>query len=170
MRSIIIQIVGAIAFILLSISYYKKEKDKILFYQILSYIMFTIHYYMLGGLTGAMCNFIGLIAFIIIYIFDKYKFANKKILIYSIIPFLVVISLITYENIFSLFPIIASVIAIASFLSDDENLIRQIGAIATFCWLIYAIVYKSYVAIVFEVLTFTATAIAFFKLRKEKDN
>lgn len=172
MRFVIIQVIGAIAFTLLSISYYKKEKDKILFYQILSYITFTIHYYMLGGLTGSMCNFLGLLALIVIYIFDKYKYnkEDKKILIYSIIPFLVIISLLTYENIFSFFPIIASIVAIASFVSDNENKIRQVGIIANFCWLVYAIVYKSYISIVFEIFTFTATVVAFLKNRKQEDD
>ena len=167
MKFIIIQVIGAVAFTLLSISYYKKEKEKILFYQILAYIVFTIHYYMLGGLTGAMCNLLGLISLVIIYLFDKFKCNkdNKKLLIYSIIPFLIVISLITFENIYSLFPILASVIAIASFVSDNENKIRQMGIIVNFCWLVYAIVYKSYISIFFEIFTFIATVVAFMRNR-----
>ena len=168
MKFIITQIIGTIAFVLLSISFYKKEKRSILFMQIFSYIMFTSHYYLLNGLTGAMCNFLCLVAFIIIYIFDKYKFKNKKLLIYSLIPFLVIISLITYENIFSLFPIVASIITIASFVSNDENKIRQVGIISVFCWLIYAIVYKSYISIIFETFTFIATVLAFIKNSKWK--
>ncbi len=163
--------IGAIGYTLLSVSYYKKNKKEILFIQIFSYIFFTIHYYMLSGKTGALCNFLGLIAFIIIYLFDKFKVKNKTILTILLIPFLINISLITYENIFSIFPIIASCVVIISFLSNNENFIRGIGLIAAVCWLIYAVVYKSYVAIVFEVITLIATIVAFVKyirIKKEK--
>ena len=160
---ILTQIIGAIGYLTLSASYYKKNKKDILFIQIISYIFFTVHYYMLDGKTGAMCNLLGLIAFVIIYFFDKYKVKNKKILTICIIPFLIIISLITYENAFSVFPIIASVFAILSFISNDENKIRGIGIVAAICWSVYAIVYKSYVAIIFETITLIATIIAFIK-------
>ena len=160
---ILSQIIGAAGYATLSVSYFKKNKKDILLIQIISYIFFTLHYYLLGGKTGAICNLLGLIAFIIIYIFDKKNTKNKKILTICIIPFLVIIALITYQDVFSIFPIIASIFAILSFISDDENKIRGIGIIAAICWLIYAIVYKSYVAIAFEIIALSATVIAFFK-------
>ena len=166
---ILTQIIGGIGYSTISLSYYKKNKKDILFIQIIAYIFFTIHYYMLNGKTGAMCNLLGLISFIVIYLFDKYKIKNKKVLTICLIPFLVIISLITYQNIFSIFPIIASVFAILSFTSNDENIIRGIGIICAICWTVYAIVYKSYVAIVFEAITLVATTIAFIKNYKNKN-
>ena len=163
MEFFIIQFIGLIGYSTLAFSYFKNTKKNILLIQILSYFMFIIHYYLLDAKTGAICNLLGLIAFIVIYLFDKFKLKNKKLLSLILIPLLVIISLITYENILSIFPIIASVIAIISFLSDSENLIRKIGIVAAICWLIYAIVYKSYVAIIFEVITLTSVVIAFIK-------
>ena len=74
---ILTQIIGAIGYLTLSASYYKKNKKDILFIQIISYIFFTVHYYMLDGKTGAMCNLLGLIAFVIIYFFEKQKNINN---------------------------------------------------------------------------------------------
>ena len=166
MEGIITQIIGLFGYSILAGSYFKKEKRKILFMQIIAYVLFTIHYYMLNGITGAVCNLLGLIALIIIYTFDKYKMKNKNIVTICMIPFVVIIALITYQNIYSLFPIIASVIVIISFLLDNENVIRIIGIVSATCWLLYAIVYKSYVAIVFEVITFVFVFIAFLKNKK----
>ena len=73
MDFLLIQFIGSIGYTTLAISYFKEEKNKILFMQIISYIMFTIHYYLLAGITGAICNFIGLISLVIIYIFEKYN-------------------------------------------------------------------------------------------------
>ncbi len=58
---------------------------------------------------------------------------------------------------------LASTIVIISFLEDNENTIRWIGVLAAICWLLYAIVYKSYIAIVFEVITLINVIIAFIK-------
>lgn len=169
MNFIITQIIGGIGYSLLALSYFKKEKKQILFMQIVAYISFTIHYYMLSGMTGAICNLIGLVALIIIYLFDKYKVKNKKLLTIGMIPFVVAIALITFKDVFSFFPIIASVIVILSFISDNERIIRIIGVISALCWLLYAVVYKSYVAIAFEVITVWFVLVALLKNDEVKD-
>ena len=169
MNIILIQFIGAIGYATLAASYFKKEKKKILFMQIIAYVMFTIHYYLLSGITGAICNLIGLFALLIIYLYEKYNEKDKNLLATFFITILIIINIATFQNIFSIFPMIASVIVIISFLTDNENAIREIGVVAAICWLIYAIVYKSYVAIVFEVITFVATLIALIKNNKMKD-
>lgn len=164
----LIQAIGAIGYITLALSYFKEEKNKILFMQIIAYIFFTIHYYLLSGITGAICNLIGLFALVTIYIFDKYKLKNKYIVSMLFVAVLLIINLLTFQNVFSIFPMLASVIVIVSFIDDRENVIRWIGVIAAVCWLFYAIAYKSYVAIVFEVLTLLNVCVALFKNKKAK--
>ena len=163
MNFILIQFIGAIGYILLAFSYFKKEKIKILFLQIISYLMFSIHFYLLSGISGTICNLLGLVTLLTIYLFEKYKWKNKNLVAMFLIAALVGINIITYQNIFSIFPMIASVIAIVSFLMNNENYIRGIGIIATSCWLVYAIAYKSYVSIIFEVATLIGVFIAFVK-------
>ena len=163
MSFIIIQIIGAIAFATLAASYYKKEKKSILFMHIIAYIMFTIHYYLLSGVTGAICNVIGLFALLSIYISEKYKWKNKNIVACLFIAILFTVNIVTFQNIFSIFPMIASIIVILSFLMDNEDYIRGFGLISAICWLIYAIVYKSYISILFEIITLIGTLIAFEK-------
>ena len=169
MNDFIIQLIGFIAYFLLGISYFMKDKKSILLIQIFAYIGFMIHYYLLGGKTGTICNLIGLLVLIVIYIFSKNKNNNKnKILVMITIPSLVIISILTYQNIYSLFPIMATTISILSFLSDDENKIRFIGIISALLWFVYAIVYKSYAAFAFEVFTIATTTISFIKNKKNK--
>ena len=166
----LIQAIGAIGYITLALSYFKKEKKQILFMQIISYIFFTIHYYLLSGITGAICNLIGLFALLTIYIFDKYKLKKKYIVSMLFVAVLLIINLLTFQNVFSIFPMLASVIVIVSFIDDRENVIRWIGVIAAICWLFYAIAYKSYVAIVFEVLTLLNVCVSLIKNKKKVDN
>ena len=160
---LLVQVIGAIGYISIALSYFKKEKREILFIQIIAYIFFTIHYYLLNGITGAICNFIGLLALITIYLFEKYEWKNKVILSTVFIIILLIINIKAFQNIFSIFPMIASTIVIFSFLKDNENIIRIIGVVSALCWLVYAIAYKSYIAIIFEVLTLMNVCVALFK-------
>lgn len=163
MNFIITQVIGGIGYALLAASYFKKEKAKILYMQIIAYIMFTIHYYLLSGITGAICNAIGLFALLIIYLFEKYEWKHKNLMAWISVGLVTIINIATFQNVFSIFPMIASSIVIISFLMDNEDYIRGIGLISAVCWLIYAIVYKSYIAIIFEVITLIATLIAYIK-------
>ena len=162
-NTLIVQGIGAIGYATLAFSYFKKEKKQILFMQIISYIFFVLHYYLLNGITGAICNLIGLFALITIYIFEKYKLKNKILISIFFIILLLIVNILSFQNIYSIFPMIASVIVIISFLDNNENDIRLIGVLSAICWLIYAIVYKSYISIAFEIVTFIDVVIALVK-------
>ena len=72
-------------------------------------------------------------------------------------------SYLSYENIFSIFPVFACLITFISFLNKDENIIRFIGIISAVCWLVYAFIYMSYSAIIFEIIIIISTIIAYIK-------
>lgn len=167
-NTLLVQGIGAIGYSTLAFSYYKEKKEQILLMQIIAYIFFTIHYYLLNGITGAICNLIGLVALVTIYVFEKYNLGNKLFISITCMLAVFLINIITFQNFFSIFPIIASIIVIISFLDNNEKNIRIIGVIAAVCWLIYAIAYKSYVAIVFEVLTLVGVFIALLKNNNNK--
>ena len=166
MEFVLIQVIGAIAFVALVVSYYQKEKKSILFMHIVAYIMFTLHYYLLSGVTGAICNAIALVALLAIYFIEKFKWKNKNLVSCIFIILICIINIVTFQNVFSIFPMIASSIVIISFLMNNEDYIRGIGLISAVCWLIYGVAYKSYISIGFEVFTIIGTFIAFVKNTK----
>ena len=103
MTFIISQILGTIGYSLLAYSFFRKKRIEILLIQIFAYIGFTTHYALLGALTGTVCNILGFIALILIYFFSNDN-KKKKILVMILLPLLAVMSYISYENIYSLFP------------------------------------------------------------------
>lgn len=165
MNFIIAQILGTIGYSLLAYSFFKKNKKQILFIQIFAYIGFTTHYILLGALTGSVCNILGFIALIFIYFFSD-DIRKKKILVIILVPLLGVMTYLSYENIYSLFPVVGCLLTFISFLSKKVNKIRFVGIISTACWLIYAIIYVSYSAIIFEVIILIAAVIAYIKNKK----
>ncbi len=165
---LIIQSIGAIAYILLSRSYFQKTKKKIIYMQIFAYIFFIIHFYLLSGVSGALCNIIGLCALISIYISDKKRSKNKRKLTWLFIIILWIVNLLEYQNIFSIFPMVAITIVIISFLENKPSYIRVMGAIASICWLIYGIAYKSYISIFFNLITLIEITMAIIQYSKKK--
>lgn len=165
MNFIIAQILGTIGYSLLAYSFFKKNKKQILFIQIFAYIGFTTHYILLGALTGSVCNILGFIALIFIYFFSD-DIRKKKILVIILVPLLGVMTYLSYENIYSLFPVVGCLLTFISFLSKNVNKIRFVGIISTACWLIYAIIYVSYSAIIFEVVILISAVVAYIKNKK----
>ena len=162
---ILAQILGAVGYSLLAVSFFMKKKQQILFVQIFAYILFTTHYFLLDALTGTVCNVLGFIMLILIYLFSEDE-KKKKILVLILLPVLGVMSFVSYENIYSLFPVFACLITFNSFLSKSESKIRFIGIISAACWLVYAIIHVSYSAIIFEVILVIATIVAYIKNRR----
>ncbi len=67
---LLIQGIGSIGYTALALSYYRKKKIDILFMQIIAYIFFSIHYYLLDAITGTMCNLLGLIAITFLFLVE----------------------------------------------------------------------------------------------------
>ena len=165
MKEIIIQAVGVLAYLILIYSYQKKSKIKILFMQVISAVFFALHFYLLSGLTGAICNFLNVFVLITIYIYEIKKFKRKVWLIIIITPLLLLIPFFTYENMYSLLPIFASILGISGFLCDKEDYIRITGIFSNAAWLVYGCIYKSYPSIIFETITIIAIIVAILRKR-----
>ena len=167
---IFVQLIGAIGYALLSMSYFRKKKIQILYMQIIANTFFVMHYFLLDGITGAISNVFGLITFTAIYYFDKKKLGKQKNILALIMIILLFIAVIyAYQDVYSLLPFIAFTLAIISFLTNNEDKIRKFGIVVAVCWLVYAIVCGSYAAIVFEVITLISTIAALIKNPAKKN-
>ena len=100
-----IQLLGFLAWLMLVYSYYRENTNKILIFQILSTIMFCIHYYLLGAYSGLLICIYEVIRDYSYFKSDK----DNYIFIGSVIVY-VISSIITYASILDLFPYLASLI------------------------------------------------------------
>ncbi len=167
--NILTQAVGGLGYLALANSYFNKKKSGTLLVQIVANILLAIHFYLLSGLTGAVCDIICLTAYVLIFLFDKFKVKKKKLLICLIIPCGIAIALLTYKDIFSILPIAASCMVIASFMTESQFIVRTVGLISAVCWLIYGIIFQSYVSIVFEIIIIISTIVSIVKNKKGEE-
>lgn len=135
---ILIQILGFMAWILLILSYYRKDTNKILVFQIVSTILFCIHYYLLGAYSGLLICALEVIRDSTYYFTDK----DNYIFIGSIIVY-IICSIVTFTSVIDLFPYLASLID--GFFLTKKRRIVVFGAIITYTlWLIYDVYARSY--------------------------
>ena len=135
---IFIQILGFIAWILLVLSYYRKNTNKILVFQIISTVLFCVHYFLLGAYSGLLICVFEVIRDYLYFRSDK----DNYIFIGSVIVY-IISSIITFTSILDLFPYLASMID--GFFLTQKKKIVVFGAIVTYVlWFIYDMYAKSY--------------------------
>lgn len=158
---IYIQLIGILGFCILVLSFYKKEPVTILIYQITSNFVYAIHYFLLGGLSGAFCSLIGMLRNLILI-----KINNKKIILLSIISMYLIVTIIFYEGIYSLFPMVANTLYLFALTYKNKKSIL-IGAIgSSILWILYSVFVNSYLTIVTESILIISNCIQLIKLKK----
>lgn len=142
----IAQAVGFVGMIMAFISFQKSNREGIILFQIMASFIFTLHFTLLGTITndytGAVMNVLGVIRNII-FLHREKSWANNKAWLYIFLLFFIVSGIITYRNIFSLFPVLGMCIASVALWMRNSKHTRFIVIFASPCWLIYNIVNHS---------------------------
>ena len=158
-----IQLIGILAFCILVLSFYKKKTTTIIAYQIVSSFAYTIHYFLLGALSGAFINFIG--------IFRNFGYLkvkkHKKIFASIIILLYLSITIIFYEDIFSFLPFIANSQYLLAMLKDNKKTLLISAVVCSSMWGIYAVFVSSYSAMITETILVVSNMIQIVKLIKK---
>ena len=133
-----VQLIGIIAWLLIVFSYYRKNTDKILYFQIISTILWCIHYFLLGAYSGLF-----ICAFEVIRDSLYYKTDKDDYIFLGSIPIYILYGIISYSGIVELLPIFSS--TIDGFTLTKKKKIVVIGAVISYTiWVIYDIAVKSY--------------------------
>ena len=163
-----IQTIGFIGYGLVGVSYLAKRKERILLWSLIGGLIIGLHFYLLDGLSGALCNLVGGGALLVIYIYDKCGKRNKLPLILLMIPVSAIIAWSSWAGPASLLPIFATTIILAGFISSQEKYIRIANAIGGTIWLIYGFVIGSISSMICETFIILMTVIALWKYRDGK--
>ena len=134
----IAQLVGLVALILLVISYYKENTNKILVVQIVSALLYCIHYYMLGAISGFMICFLE-----VLRDYGYYKTDADNYIFLISIPIYIFLGFYNYSTFIDLLPMFGS--CVDGFALTKHKRFLVVGSIIAYIiWLIYDINVKSY--------------------------
>lgn len=169
MKETIGQIVGFAAMAIIVASYQQKSHKNILTFQMVSGLLFTVHYLLLGAYTGAIMNLLGAFRSLV-YSNRSKKWASSKIwpVIFSIAFF--ISGILTWDNIFSLFPLIAMLMSSVVLWIEKPKVNRIFSLPTSTCWLIYNIKTLSYPGIITEIFVLSSIIIGILRLDIKKKN
>lgn len=168
MINIIAQCIGLLGFLSAIISFQNNDRQKILILQILANILFSIHFFMLGSITGSALNLVSIFRGVIFYKRDYRKWANHILFMYLFIALFSIVGLATYKNLFSLLPILGTTIGTVGLWVKSPRKIRFIMITASPCWLIYNIYIHSIAGILTESFSLVSIAIAIIRFEVVK--
>ena len=159
--NILIQMIGIVAFILLTVSYWFKSKLWFIIFQLVAYCLYGLHYMLLGGLAGTWCNLVGvIILFLLLY---KEKSEKNCYFLIPIIFLLFVPGIIWfYDGILSLLPVGATAVSMLANWSKKMLIIKIGGIVGAALWLSYGISVLSYATMLTETIFIISTIISVF--------
>lgn len=161
MNEIIIQGIGFIGFILAIITFQKNSRKFILFSQMSSAFFYSIHFLLIGGITGTVMNTISILRN---YVFYKTK---SKYFLYIIIFIYILFGIIFWESYLSFLPIFAMISGSIAFWIKDTRKIRYLSLISPPLWFIYNYYVGSIPGILNEVFLFFSIIIGIFRFDRK---
>lgn len=156
------QILGFIYALFLILSNFGKSTKQILFLQTISFFFKTLHYYLLGGISGFLTSLISMIRNIIFY-----KIKESKIWVVFFIIIHIIIGIITLKSIYTLLPVFATIIYTLIINYNNPKYLRYGIFITSLTWLIYNIYIISYSGIIIQIIMLISNIIAIIKLDKK---
>ncbi len=161
-----VQAIDIIAWLLIVLSYYRKDTNRILVLQVISTILYCLHYFLLGAYSGLF-----ICAFEVVRDYLYYK-TDKDDIIFIISAILYLFgSILSIKILVDLLPIIASLVD--GFTLTKKKKIVVIGAITSYTlWVIYDIFVMSYSGAITDgivVLSNISILLFQFDLLKGKD-
>jgi len=154
----------------LGASYLYKSKRKILLLTLAATICYAIHNLLLGGITGVVMNVINIIANIWFYINEKKQRRNGLIVLIVLLLLVIIFGILSFEDVFSLIPIIATLLFIYSIWQDNTKVYKFIGLPKSVFWISYNIYLKSIFGVITEVTLLIFKIVGIAKHRNEKKN
>ena len=162
MAYIFSQILVVVYYLLYSRTFQLKEKNKILFFGIFATLLSALSYFLLQAYTGIAMCFVAIIRNIW---FSKSKSKRSLIIIYLIT---LLLSIFSYQNIFSILNILATVIYTYSLWQDSTKKYKLLGIIVNGLMIIYDACIKSIMGVVFMLVSFISSIIGYYKERNKK--
>ena len=162
----IAQFFGLIILICNAISVQFKTKDKVLICFVIANIFGIAQYFLLGAITAAVVYIVSTIRCLVFYYYDKknLKPSLTVLLIFEIIA--IVSGIISWQNMWSIIPIVVTVIFTYGLWQEKIKVTRISSAITGFGWVLYNIVVKAYVGALLDGALGVSSLIALYRNKK----
>lgn len=165
---IIGQILGFVAVILGFISYQVKTDKQLLFVHMLTCVVFSVHYYLLGAIPAAILNGVGVIRNIVYYHKDKSFYKSR---LFPIIFAVIMLALGIYSSngIHSVLIVGGLVINTLCLSFKNPQNVRKSVLLTCLMVLIYDIIERSVGGVIYESVAIISAIIGLIRFRKKEE-
>jgi len=163
------QVFGLLGALSMLLSSWQKTRNRVLSFLIFDSLFYFVQYILLGALSGAFTNIIGLIRTILFRYKENNKFLQNKLILYIIILMYLIIGIYTYDGLISIFPVIVSILYSIVLWQNNVKKIRIGTSLMLLSWLIYNISVSAYIGAIVEAVLFISSIIEIIKIDILKD-
>lgn len=157
------QIIGFVAFGISLFTYHKEDKVKILSNALVVNFLKLIHYLLLGEYSGCATKIIAIIRDFFVILKEKYTILSSKLFLWLFVLLYVIISVVTYDELLSLLPIIAAFSYMFVIWDGDDIKIRRIALLGYLLWLGYDVFVFSISGILSNIVSILSVSLAIYK-------
>ena len=161
-KVIIANAIGFVSFVISLIAFHKKDKKNIFKNTMISNLLSLIQYIVLNANSGIATKIIAIIRDLSIMKQEKYNFLKTKKMLSIFVIIYLVLMIITYQGILSVFSLLAALIYTVFCWNGNVNTVRYIGIFTNVLWLIYNIYVKSYIGAFSNLISIFSTSIAIY--------
>jgi hypothetical protein len=163
---IIADILGILGILITVFVYQQKKRETMLWTKLILDVVWMLHYCFIGAYSGAVVAVIAAVREIVFVKRDPKK-ASGIIWLPIFIVVAIVSTILTWKNIFSIFTLLASCIAVVSFFIGKPKLSRILAFPVSMCMLTYDIACNSVAGIVNESFAIISSAIGIIRLDRK---
>lgn len=156
------QFIGVVGIFLNMFIYQQKNRRNLLLCKLLSDIASLASFLLLGAFSGAAIALIGCFRELTFLKYSKDSVTGKAMMGLFIIVSLICTA-ITYEDLTSILPAIASILSIIGFSQGNPRLSRIMSFPISLCMGSYSVVVASYTGVANEILTILSSAIGMIR-------
>ena len=161
------QIVGAFGILFSLLSFQFVKRKYILLSQMTASLLFSLQLFMVGAITGGCLDMISFVRSLI-FLNNQKKWASSKLWLVGFIVVMISTGILTWENAWSILPIIGSVLSTVALWMKEGKHIRMISLLVGPCWLVYNIINGAYTGAFNELLAMTSIVIGLIRCDRVK--
>lgn len=160
------QLVGVVGICILIAVFQFNNRKIILRLQLVSGLVWALHYILLGAFTGAAMNALMSLRN---YVFEKYR--HNGWMFWISVAVIVMAGLLTWRDWSSVFPLIASIVATIAVWQKNPRHIRFLMIFVPILWFCYNYLNGSYPGMVGDTVTFVSLLVGMYRfdIRKHQD-
>lgn len=169
-NTIIAQVLGGIALILVCIGYFVKTKSTFMIIQVVANFFYASAFFVVGAFVGAGLVMISLFRCIYLYFCEKYNFKYTLHFLTIFITLYIVTTILLWQSPFDLMPLSSSLLFTLGYTIQNLQTMRYVLIAPNAILVVYNIITTTYTSALLDFIEVVVIIVAIVKCIKESKN